>query len=111
MRQKYKIDLGAYGKGIGTDEAIKMIKKTKKSQEAMVALGGSIVVYGEKSDGSDWKRRDPRIQTAKTEKSQEGSKSKQHKHFNIWRIMKKHLQIKRQANATSISQIPKQDTV
>lgn len=28
-----KIDLGAYGKGIGTDEAIKMIKKTKKSQE------------------------------------------------------------------------------
>lgn len=26
-----KIDLGAYGKGIGTDEAIKMIKKTKKS--------------------------------------------------------------------------------
>ena len=49
-----KIDLGAYGKGIGTDEAIKMIKKDKEITGAMVALGGSIVVYGEKSDGSDW---------------------------------------------------------
>ena len=47
-------DLGAYGKGIGTDEAIKMIKKDKEITGAMVALGGSIVVYGEKSDGSDW---------------------------------------------------------
>ena len=49
-----KIDLGAYGKGIGTDEAIKIIKKDKEITGAMVALGGSIVVYGEKSDGSDW---------------------------------------------------------
>ena len=49
-----KIDLGAYGKGIGTDEAIKMIKKDKEITGAMVALGGSIAVYGEKSDGSDW---------------------------------------------------------
>lgn len=42
-----KIDLGAYGKGIGTDEAIKMIKKDKEITGAMVALGGSIAVYGE----------------------------------------------------------------
>ena len=49
-----KIDLGAYGKGIGTDEAIKMIKKDKEITGAMVALGGSIAIYGEKSDGSDW---------------------------------------------------------
>ena len=37
-----------------TDEAIKMIKKDKEITGAMVALGGSIAVYGEKSDGSDW---------------------------------------------------------
>ena len=49
-----KIDLGAYGKGIGTDEAIKLIKKDKEITGAMVALGGSIAIYGEKSDGSDW---------------------------------------------------------
>ena len=49
-----KIDLGAYGKGIGTDEAIKIIKKDTEITGAMVALGGSIAVYGEKSDGSDW---------------------------------------------------------
>lgn len=50
-----KIDLGAFGKGIGTDEALKLLKKDKSVTGAMVALGGSIVVYGEKPDGEDWK--------------------------------------------------------
>lgn len=49
-----KFDLGAFGKGIGTDEAIKLIKKEEGITGAMVALGGSIAIYGEKSDGSDW---------------------------------------------------------
>ena len=49
-----KIDLGAYGKGIGTDEAIKMIKKDKEITGAMVALGGSIAVYGENPTAPDW---------------------------------------------------------
>ena len=35
------------------DEAKKQ-EKDKEITGAMVALGGSIVVYGEKSDGSDW---------------------------------------------------------
>ena len=52
-----KIDLGAFGKGIGTDEALKFLKKDKSVTGAMVALGGSIVVYGEKPDGEDWKVR------------------------------------------------------
>lgn len=49
-----KFDLGAFGKGIGTDEAIKILKKDKKVSGAMVALGGSIAVYGEKPDGENW---------------------------------------------------------
>lgn len=49
-----KFDLGAFGKGIGTDEATKLLKKEENISGAMVALGGSILVYGEKPDGSDW---------------------------------------------------------
>ncbi|MBS7007643.1 FAD:protein FMN transferase [Anaerostipes sp.] len=49
-----KIDLGAFGKGIGTDQALKFLRKDKKVTGGMVALGGSIVVYGEKPDGEDW---------------------------------------------------------
>lgn len=49
-----KFDLGAYGKGIGTDEAEKLIEKDETISGAMVALGGSILVYGEKPDGSPW---------------------------------------------------------
>ena len=50
-----KIDLGAFGKGIGTDEAMKFLKKDERITGAMVALGGSIAVYGEKPGGEDWK--------------------------------------------------------
>lgn len=50
-----KIDLGAFGKGIGTDEALKFLKKDSKVTGGMMALGGSIVVYGEKPDGEAWK--------------------------------------------------------
>lgn len=68
----------------------------------MVALGGSIVVYGEKSDGSDWNVgiQDP---NGKDGEVLGGSKSKAAQAFQHLEIMKKHLQIKRQANATFIS--------
>lgn len=52
--EKTKFDLGAYGKGIGTDVAWEFLKKKKDITGAMVALGGSILVYGQKLDGSDW---------------------------------------------------------
>ena len=87
MRQNTKIDLGAYGKGIGTDEAIKMNqKRTKKSQEAMVALGGSIAVYGEKSRRLRLERRDPRSKRQRRRSSRRDQSQKRHKHFNIWRL-------------------------
>ncbi len=93
-----KIDLGAYGKGIGTDEAIKMIKKDKEITGAMVALGGSIVVYGEKSDGSDWNVgiQDP---NGKDGEVLGGIKVKSGTSISTSGDYEKHLQIKRQANA------------
>lgn len=47
-------DLGAFGKGIGIDEAKAFLKKQEDVSGAMIALGGSILVYGEKPDGSSW---------------------------------------------------------
>lgn len=49
-----KFDLGAFGKGIGTDEIKKLLKEEKEVTGAMAALGGSIYVYGEKPDKTSW---------------------------------------------------------
>ena len=55
------LDLGAVGKGYGCDMAAEYLKGTDAAG-ACVALGGSIVVYGSKPDGTDWKVgvKDPR---------------------------------------------------
>ena len=47
-------DLGAVGKGVFLDMAFDMLKKSK-AQAAVVSAGGSILVYGSKPDGSDFK--------------------------------------------------------
>ena len=49
-----QLDLGAVGKGIGCDEARKLLEKTD-AQAAVVAVGGSIQLYGEKADQKPWK--------------------------------------------------------
>ena len=69
----------------------------------MVALGGSIAVYGEKSDGSDWNVgiQDP---NGKDGEVLGGVKVKSGTSISTsGDYEKKHLQIKRQANVTSIS--------
>ena len=55
------LDLGAVGKGYGCDMAAEYLKGTDAAG-ACVALGGSIVVYGSKPDGTAWKVgvKDPR---------------------------------------------------
>lgn len=55
------LDLGAVGKGYGCDRAAEYLKGTDAAG-ACVALGGSIVVYGSKPDGTAWKVgvKDPR---------------------------------------------------
>ncbi len=48
------VDLGAVGKGIGCDVAMDLLKANPEVKGAVISVGGSIVVYGEKPDGSDW---------------------------------------------------------
>ena len=63
------LDLGAVGKGYGCDMAAEYLKGTDAAG-ACVALGGSIVVYGSKPDGTAWKVgvKDPRAGSGDYEK-------------------------------------------
>lgn len=47
------LDFGATGKGIACDEVRKVLKESKL-QGAVISIGGSICVYGDKGDGKDW---------------------------------------------------------
>lgn len=53
-KENISIDLGAVGKGIGCDRAA-VYMETVQCTGGCVAIGGSIVVYGNKPDGSRWK--------------------------------------------------------
>lgn len=68
MRQKYQDRPWSLWKRNRNRRSHQDDQKDKEITGAMVALGGSIAVYGEKSDGSDWNV-GSKIQTAKTEKS------------------------------------------
>ena len=48
------LDLGAVGKGIACDVVQDYLKKQKEVGGAVIAVGGSILLYGSKADGSDW---------------------------------------------------------
>lgn len=54
LKDGVQIDLGAVGKGIGCDEARKMLEETG-ADAAVVSVGGSILTYGKKPDGKSWK--------------------------------------------------------
>ncbi len=58
------IDFGAVGKGIAGDRIVSELQKTD-IQGAVVSVGGSIAVYGNKGDGRPWHIgiQDPRGQT------------------------------------------------
>lgn len=49
------VDFGAVGKGIGCDEAKKLLQSDSNVCGAVISVGGSILTYGTKPDGSDWK--------------------------------------------------------
>lgn len=51
---KCTLDLGAVGKGIACDVVQDYLKKQKEVSGAAIAVGGSILLYGSKADGSDW---------------------------------------------------------
>lgn len=48
------IDFGATGKGYALDK-VKAILEEENVDGALITVGGSILVYGEKTDGSSWK--------------------------------------------------------
>ena len=54
LKDGVQIDLGAVGKGIGCDEARKMLEEAD-ANAAVVSVGGSILTYGKKPDGKPWK--------------------------------------------------------
>ena len=54
LGDEVRIDLGAVGKGIGCDEAKKLLEDTD-IQAAVVSVGGSILTYGKKVDSRPWK--------------------------------------------------------
>ncbi len=62
LEEDCSIDLGAVGKGIGCDEAAALLEKDEDAQGAVIAVGGSVLTWGAKPDGTDWKVaiRDPR---------------------------------------------------
>ena len=48
------LDLGAVGKGIACDVAQNYLKQQKEVSGAVIAVGGSILLYGSKTDGTNW---------------------------------------------------------
>ncbi len=55
MDEGTSLDLGAVGKGIGCDIVNEYLTDTEGVEAAVVAIGGSVITYGEKPDGSSWK--------------------------------------------------------
>lgn len=55
LPQGVQLDLGAVGKGIACDRVSEYLRDSSRITGAVVAVGGSVVTYGQKPDGSPWK--------------------------------------------------------
>lgn len=49
-----ELDLGAVGKGIACDRILSYLKEQENVTGAVISVGGSILTYGEKPDGTPW---------------------------------------------------------
>lgn len=49
-----ELDLGAVGKGLALDEVQKVLAGREEVSGAVISVGGSILTYGSKPDGSNW---------------------------------------------------------
>lgn len=49
-----ELDLGAVGKGIACDRILDCLMEQEKVTGAVISVGGSILTYGEKPDGTPW---------------------------------------------------------
>ena len=55
LPEKMSLDLGAVGKGIALDGLLEKLQANKKVSGAVISVGGSVLVYGEKPDGSGFR--------------------------------------------------------
>lgn len=55
LEEGVKLDLGAVGKGLALDEIFRYLKTDSRVTAAVVSVGGSVLTYGEKPDGSAWR--------------------------------------------------------
>ncbi len=54
LPQGFYLDLGAVGKGIACDRISNYLKNKAEIHGAVISVGGSVVTYGSKPDGSSW---------------------------------------------------------
>lgn len=50
-----QFDLGGVGKGVGLDDIREFLENTEGITGAIISAGGSVLTYGEKTDGTAWK--------------------------------------------------------
>ena len=55
MPEGLYLDPGAVGKGIACDRLADQLQELEPVRAAVISLGGSILTYGEKTDGTAWK--------------------------------------------------------
>ena len=54
LPEEMQLDLGAVGKGIALDEIGNLLTQQEAVTGAVISVGGSILTYGSKPDGSNW---------------------------------------------------------
>lgn len=50
-----QIDLGAVGKGLALTRLLELLEEEPEIEAAVISVGGSVLTYGNKPDGSNWK--------------------------------------------------------
>lgn len=54
LPQGMSLDMGAVGKGAALDEILALMEENEQITGAVISVGGSVLTYGEKPDGSAW---------------------------------------------------------
>lgn len=55
LQEGMSLDLGAVGKGIALDQILGKLREDKAITGAIISLGGSVLTYGEKPEGTAWR--------------------------------------------------------
>lgn len=55
LPQGMQLDLGAAGKGLALNGLLELLKEDPRITGAVISVGGSVLTYGSKPDGSCWK--------------------------------------------------------